>query len=81
MSETILKKVTEEEALERVRTLVATFEFQGDAAASWDVSRAYISDILNKRKGIPGWLLEKVGLSRELIEETVTVSPSPRKRR
>lgn len=51
-------------ALKRFR---ATFNTQAEAAANLNISTAYMSDLLSRRRDCPAWLLERLGLKNIVV--------------
>lgn len=53
--------------LERLNAFVAKHKTQAAAAEALDVSRPYLSDIINGRRDFSDQVLEKLGLRRVVV--------------
>jgi plasmid maintenance system antidote protein VapI len=62
--------VREVEPVQMLKTYVAQFDTQKEAAGSLGVHASYLSALLNERQDIPDTLLTKIGLRRIVVKET-----------
>ncbi len=46
------------------------FDTQTKAAAKLGISAVYMSDLLNRRRDVPEWLLTQLGLQRVVVRKT-----------
>lgn len=56
------------EPIDRLRAFVAKYGTQNDAAAALEISRPYLSDILNGRREFSDTILARLGLCRIVVE-------------
>lgn len=52
-----------------LRSFVAQYQTQKDAALALGIARSYLNDVLSERRGFSDHLLDKLGLKRQVVRK------------